>query len=384
MGTRTAVVLGSSLLAMASLGTAPGSAMPPLHTAIQRGDTSRAIQLIGKGQNVEITTVTGATPLQMAAGRGQLSVVRALVARGARIDRVTPRFGTALHQAAMSDHAEVIGWLVAQGASVEARTREEATPLYQAALDGRAGAMAALLEAGADPNAARDNGFTPLNAAAIHAAGKECLPLVGLLLDRGADPRRGSQKGWTALHIAVEEDDPAVAQALISGGADLQARGGGGRTPLEYAAERRSAAMVRLLLDSGAVPQRNETLLDLTGETHRLTADWHLERGERAPAIAQLRQAADCFEEQARRLQGTSSAPGHGRSDLVELWRGAMMDYAWQRRDGGLYGSLWAEGLNARGAGSSAALQRRAEELAAEAARLRTRAGRLEADPTAR
>ncbi len=379
-GHRVSLAIG--VVAATVLWPGAGRAMPPLHTAIQRGDTTRAIELASQGKKVEIMTLAGATPLQMAADRGQLGVVRALVARGVKVNRATPRFGTALHQAAMKGHAEIIRFLVANGAIVDSRSDKQATPLYLAALEGQPAAAAALLELGADPNTAIANGFTALHATAIPREGKECVPLARLLMRHGADPRRGDDEGWTALHVSVQAADPLLVRALVEGGADLQAQGGGGLTPLEFAALRADSVMACALLDIGAVPQRSPGRLDVASVTHRLKADWHLGRMERDSAAAELRLAADCLDEQARRPVGGAPSPRGTGLGGVEMLRGAILDDAFRRRDGGTFGAMWALGLNPKGTGRGTAGPS-TEELRAEAARLRERAAGLEANPTA-
>lgn len=380
MPTSRRVGTGIAVIALSALWVGTGGAMPPLHTAIQRGDTTRAIELASQGKKVEIMTLSGATPLQLAAGRGQLGVVRALVARGVKINRATPAFGTALHQAALEGHAEVIRYLVANGATVDPCNAKQATPLYVAALKGHESAAEALLELGADPNAALVTGQTPLHAAAIPQEGKHGVPLARLLMRHGADPRRGDDEGWTALHVSVQAADSALARALVAGGADLGARGGGGHTPLDFAVLRGDSVTACALLDIGARPRLDPGRLDVTAAARRLKADWHLGRGERDSAAAELRLAADCLEAYARHPDGVAPSRGGAVPGWVEGLRGTMMDGAFERRDGGTFGAMWALGLNAKGTGRGTAGPSE-QELKAEAERLRERAARLDAAP---
>ena len=63
-----------------------------------------------------------------------------------------------------------------------------------------------------------------------------------------------SQDGWTPLHLACFFNHPAIAEALILSGADVQARSRNAmqNAPLHAAAAGRSRESVRILLEHGA------------------------------------------------------------------------------------------------------------------------------------
>ncbi|HEY1295823.1 MAG TPA: ankyrin repeat domain-containing protein [Chloroflexota bacterium] len=83
--------------------------------------------------------------------------------------------------------------------------------------------------------------------------------VVRLLLARGADPNCGAAgllQGYqeTPLHWAASSDDVDVAEALITGGADIEAPGGSiaGGTPLDNAVGYGCWRVARLLVQRGA------------------------------------------------------------------------------------------------------------------------------------
>jgi hypothetical protein len=78
--------------------------------------------------------------------------------------------------------------------------------------------------------------------------------IVGLLIDAGADPNADTEgaKPETALHWAASSDDADVADALISGGADLETPGGSIGTPLDNAIGYGCWNVARLLVQRGA------------------------------------------------------------------------------------------------------------------------------------
>jgi ankyrin repeat protein len=78
---------------------------------------------------------------------------------------------------------------------------------------------------------------------------------VGLLIDAGADPNAVVSKGTqaeTPLHWAASSDDADVADALISGGADMETPGGSIGTPLDNAIGYGCWNVARLLVQRGA------------------------------------------------------------------------------------------------------------------------------------
>lgn len=81
--------------------------------------------------------------------------------------------------------------------------------------------------------------------------------VVRMLIEAGADPNApadGGEHAETPLHWAASSDDADVAEALLDGGAGLEARGGsiGGGTPLDNAVGYGCWHVARLLTARGA------------------------------------------------------------------------------------------------------------------------------------
>jgi hypothetical protein len=78
--------------------------------------------------------------------------------------------------------------------------------------------------------------------------------VVRMLIDAGADPNHttGGDKPETPLHWAASSDDADVAEALISGGADIEMPGGSIGTPLDNAVAYGCWHVARLLAARGA------------------------------------------------------------------------------------------------------------------------------------
>ena len=77
---------------------------------------------------------------------------------------------------------------------------------------------------------------------------------VRLLIEAGADPNAGTggNQSETPLHWAASSDDADVADALISGGADIETPGGSIGTPLDNAVGYGCWNVARLLVGRGA------------------------------------------------------------------------------------------------------------------------------------
>ena len=118
--------------------------------------------------------------------------------------------------------------------------------------------LEALLTAGGG----RERGMIVAKLTPLHIAARRAPPaLIEALLAKGPDVNARNEGGWTPLHeVAARSNSPEVVVALLGAGADLEARNEGGWTPLhEAAANNKSPAVATALLDAGAdVNARNE------------------------------------------------------------------------------------------------------------------------------
>ena len=281
-------------------------------------DTAVITAMVLAGADVNARDEWDNTPLHEAAESGTLGVVRALLEAGAEVDARARGFdaysgvaNTPLHYAARNPDPVVVATLLEVGADVNARGRDGATPLHYAAWNRNPAAAQLLLEAGAEVNAGGSNGITPLhNAAAgnpnpavfavllgagadVHARGAynrthspagRVTPLhnaaygnsnpeiVAILVAAGADPdggaasprppvdpdafmRPGDFRARSPISLAASNNpNPAVIEALVRAGADLERTGSSGQTVLHFAASYAPHAFP-LLLRLGADPE---------------------------------------------------------------------------------------------------------------------------------
>ena len=123
--------------------------------------------------------------------------------------------------------------------------------LCLAAQDGRVDVMEAMLAAGADPNAQDGDGRTALMMASQNGR----TGAVRLLLHHGAHVNLKDRADRSALHWAagcVELEAAEVAEALLAGGAEVDATTRLGSTPLMVAAEMGAQHASKALLGANA------------------------------------------------------------------------------------------------------------------------------------
>ena len=249
----------------------------PLISAITTGDDELVRLMLQRGANVEARCVDQITPLMHAVNHGYLSILELLLNKGAQVDTTTAGW-TVLHRAADMVNVPMVELLLTKGADREARSPKDFSPrkhslarlgsdlgdydeidvsdadmgwtaLLRAATDGQEVMVRLLVENGADIEARSPNNATPL----ICAAEGNNEGVVQFLLASGAYVGAGDDFGWKSLHrVTVNCGGEAVAQMLLTHGADLNARCVYRKAPLHHAIEKGNDSMVSFLLAAGA------------------------------------------------------------------------------------------------------------------------------------
>jgi ankyrin repeat protein len=237
------------------------------------GDAAKVRLLLAGGANPRATTRSGATALLAAAVRENVEVIRILREAGADMNASmtyipnTP-IRVNLRQLAWTTNERTLreliggeppqlsqlialpgstpfsGFFAATGFSMRRRTSP-----------GIADGIKAILALGADPNAdvrqlARV--LTPIGNAAAFGDPEA----IRVLLEAGADPNRPGTLGITPLMVAAsaEEQNVQVIEALLDGGAAVNAKDKPGRTALDWALLQGESDASRLLVKRGGVP----------------------------------------------------------------------------------------------------------------------------------
>ena len=179
---------------------------PPLIDAAEAGNTSRVLELLEGGADVNTTNKWNDTALLYAADNGHTGTALLLIEKGADVDIQNDNYGsTALMLAAQRGNSILVRALLDRGADINPRNIHNMTALYAAAGWGNAEVVRLLLDAESEVDARGDGGHsfederrTPLMAAVLRARNET----VGLLLQRGADVNAQSASGMTALKLA--------------------------------------------------------------------------------------------------------------------------------------------------------------------------------------
>jgi ankyrin repeat protein len=259
-----------------------------------------------------------------AAMRRDAAAVRSLLTQKVDVNEPGQDGTPPLHWAVRVEDLATSRLLIEAGAQASLPNRYGLTPLAIAAGHGNPDIIGLLLDHGADPNAVDPAGEIPLMAVA--RLGR--LDAVTLLLDRGARVDAADETyRQTALMVAVRENHPAVARALLERGAAVNARtrigrtpqwvlpnsvpgfghgigivrGGlpsrgsrapvpGGMTPLLYAARDGRMETTRILLDAGADIEARDgnditPLISAITNNHPDVARFLIERGANIRAV---------------------------------------------------------------------------------------------------
>jgi len=232
--TEVLLVAGANVRATSRLGR-----FTPLHVASQNGAAGVVTRLLARGAEAAAPTGTGATALMLAAQAGQVEAVTALLDAGAEVNAVETTHGqSALMFAAAFDRAEVVRALMARGAS--------------SGLTSKVVDLAALTDPG------EGDGRPPEPQGGAGAAPPPRRPAAPAGVAGATRPFRyneliGTQGGLSALHFAARQGARAAAEALVTGGADVNLASPGDRTtPLLMATLNGHFDLAMYFLDHGA------------------------------------------------------------------------------------------------------------------------------------
>ena len=194
--------------------------------AIKAGDTDEVRRLVQQTPSLlTARDASGASALLVATYNMKPDVVNALIAAGAPVD--------IFEASALGRMDRLNEILTADRARASEYAPDGFTPVALASFFGQIEAAKTLIAAGADVNAAAKNG---LKVAALHAAvaGRK-LEIVKAVLEAGADPNATQQAGFRPFHEAGTNANRALAELLLSYGADPALTADDGKSAIDVA-----------------------------------------------------------------------------------------------------------------------------------------------------
>jgi uncharacterized protein len=203
--------------------------MQQLFDAIKAGKIDEVRALVQQNPALkQAKDASGASALLVAAYNMKPDVVNALLELGAPVD---------IFEASVLGKVDRIQEILrGNPARVTEHAPDGFTPVALAAFFGQPAAVNALIAAGADVNAAAKN---PLKVAALHAAvagGK--LDIVKAVLEAGGDPNAQQQSGFRPIHEAGTKANRALAELLLTHGADPSLANDAGVNAIDLAREK--------------------------------------------------------------------------------------------------------------------------------------------------
>jgi ankyrin repeat protein len=261
------LVLAAIVLVCAA---ATAQADSPLADTIKSGDRKAAIEMIGKGADVNAAQGDGTTPLHWASYQVDMDLVKLLIAKGAKAD-VKNSFGaSALAEAVKVGNVELVKVLLDAGANANAANDDDQTPLMLAAKTGIVEIADLLVRHRAKVNVSEKwHGQNAL----MWAAAENYSDMVEFLIKHGANVKTrafindwGNQitsepraqyrptAGLTPLLYAARSGCDRCVLAMLKAGADVNLPSPDGVTPLMTALDNQHYDTAKLLFQKGANP----------------------------------------------------------------------------------------------------------------------------------
>jgi ankyrin repeat protein len=236
--------------------------LPPELAAVDDPEWSRRIRqaffvdtLCGKGTEnarlfleagyspIEASMQDALTPLHCTALRGDVALASELIESGANVAAVTKNDQlAAVHFAALVRDFEMMQLLLKHGASIETPSRAGPPLILALTTETRRWL----------PRSAR-------KATLVPESRPTNVETLKFFTERAADVRARNESGETLLHLAAGQGDPALFDAVLELGLDVDARDGKGRTPLVYSSMlldsytgTAQTGILKALLDHGA------------------------------------------------------------------------------------------------------------------------------------
>ena len=208
---------------------------------------------------MEVEARNSIAALMKAAWEGDTGQAQALIHNGVDVNARDAFGRTALIIAASQGHTYIVQALLEQGADRDIRDSVGTTALIAAKARGYSRIASLLRESSTDEGEAevrpfnKENHGTPSSSMSLQrAVDLGDVSNVNALISGGADVNARTEDGWTPLMLATIKGYAEVARALLKQGADVNARNKKGWTALMFAVSMGDLDTMRVLLDGSA------------------------------------------------------------------------------------------------------------------------------------
>lgn len=189
--------------------------------AAEAGDTTKVLQLLEAGADLNGQDAQGRTPVMAATHGNQVATVQALIEAGADINLRDNRLDNPFLYAGAEGLLDILRLTIAAGADTKLTNRYGGTALIPAAERGHVEVVQELLtHTDVDVNHVNNLGWTALLEAIILSdGGPRHVEIVQLLVAAGADVNLADRDGVTPLAHARQKGYQAIADILLQAGA---------------------------------------------------------------------------------------------------------------------------------------------------------------------
>ena len=220
------------------------------------GDNVENINYLVRELGIDVDTKDTNTMLHYASGAGAIESMKTLIYLGANIDNTNSYFQTSLHyilEINANKKIESVKILLDGNANINLQETNGNTPLHLSLINASKSqdyskVIDMLLEKNANVNIINKNNEIALNIAVKNNDYNNSLKLI----NKGSDVNH-IDKYYNPLHIAIKNNNTALAKALIENGANISLRDKEKNyTPLNMAIEVGNFDICKLLVKNGA------------------------------------------------------------------------------------------------------------------------------------
>jgi ankyrin repeat protein len=234
----------------------------PLHLAIKNSALYTSQALIDNGADITLKDKNGQTPLMHAVREGNISLIKNIIVLPQNLDAKDNNGWTAFHfllekKILSSDEkqAEIARLLINAGADINSQTNDKSSALHLAIERNYQFFTQVLINAKAESSLRNNKNMTPLMAAVQNGN----LPIVKKLAKLPQNLDAKQENDWTALHFTAYSESKGgdktlakIADELIAAGADLNSKINTGETALSVAIGNEYPLVATALLNARA------------------------------------------------------------------------------------------------------------------------------------